>query len=632
MKKIIVVLIVLWSIVNGQWSMAQVGTWCNYLAYSDVQQIQEAGNDIFVLASNDLYQYNKQDQSIRTYDKTNGLSDTYITHIRWCQQAKRLIAVYQNSNIDLIDTNGDVINISSLYNKSVIGDKTVNKICIDGIYAYLICGFGVVKIDMKLALIAYTYTPSNPDFPVDIPDEKNDGYEKYIELVKTLTPGGPKYNTFGYLHTYKDKLYSTNGIMEQKAHAQVMDQQREWEIYQNDIEDIIGHRFVGLTSIDIDPKDDSHVFCSGQTGVYEFKNGKFLKEYTNDNSPLKTAKTVGHNNKDYVIVVDGKFDNQGNYWCLNSVSPSTSLLKLTPEGQWVDYHSSKLMVSEGWSLDDMRGINFDSDGTLWFCNNWIRKPDVIRCNIDTKEITLFDNRVNQDGASLSFSAVRCITFDRNRNIWVGTNTGLFVLERKNIDAGNINFYTQIKVPRNDGTDYADYLLNELDITAIAVDGANRKWVGTSYDGVYLISEDNMSQIHHFTQDNSPLISNNISSIAIDNKTGEVFFGSENGLSSYVSNAVEPNTEMTEDNVWAYPNPVNPDYTGPITITGLTFNADVKIVSANGLLINEGRSNGGTFTWDGCDKKGNRVASGIYMVITATSDGKKGTVCKIAVIK
>ena len=175
MKKIIVVLIVLWSMVNGQWSMAQVGTWRNYLAYSDVQQIQEAGNDIFVLASNDLYQYNKQDQSIRTYDKTNGLSDTYITHIRWCQQAKRLIAVYQNSNIDLIDTNGDVINISSLYNKSVIGDKTVNKICIDGIYAYLICGFCVVKIDMKLALIAYTYTPSNPDFPVDIPDEKNDG-------------------------------------------------------------------------------------------------------------------------------------------------------------------------------------------------------------------------------------------------------------------------------------------------------------------------------------------------------------------------------------------------------------------------------------------------------------------------
>ena len=89
--------------------------------------------------------------------------------------------------------------------------------------------------------------------------------------------------------------------------------------------------------------------------------------------------------------------------------------------------------------------------------------------------------------------------------------------------------------------------------------------------------------------------------------------------------------MDKDNVWAYPNPVTPDYTSLITVTGLTYDADVKITSSNGALIAEGRSNGGQFTWDGCDKKGRRVASGIYMVVTATKDGKKGTVCKIAVI-
>jgi flagellar hook assembly protein FlgD len=89
--------------------------------------------------------------------------------------------------------------------------------------------------------------------------------------------------------------------------------------------------------------------------------------------------------------------------------------------------------------------------------------------------------------------------------------------------------------------------------------------------------------------------------------------------------------MTDDNVYAYPNPVTPDYTGQITIVGLSYNADVKITASNGALIAEGRSNGGMFTWNGCDKKGKRVASGIYMVITATSDGKKGVVCKIAII-
>ena len=89
--------------------------------------------------------------------------------------------------------------------------------------------------------------------------------------------------------------------------------------------------------------------------------------------------------------------------------------------------------------------------------------------------------------------------------------------------------------------------------------------------------------------------------------------------------------MNKDNVWAYPNPVTHDYTGLITITGLSYNASIKIVSSNGALIAEGQSNGGIFTWDGCDKDGKRVASGVYMVISATNDGNKGTVCKIAVI-
>ena len=100
----------------------------------------------------------------------------------------------------------------------------------------------------------------------------------------------------------------------------------------------------------------------------------------------------------------------------------------------------------------------------------------------------------------------------------------------------------------------------------------------------------------------------------------------------MSDATATNETMTKDNVYAYPNPVRPDYTGLITVTGLTMDADVKIVTANGTLVAEGRSNGGTFTWDGCDEDGKRVASGVYMVQTATSDGKKGTVCKIAIVR
>ena len=133
------------------------------------------------------------------------------------------------------------------------------------------------------------------------------------------------------------------------------------------------------------------------------------------------------------------------------------------------------------------------------------------------------------------------------------------------------------------------------------------------------------------EDNSYLLSNTVYSTAINQKNGKVYFLTNKGLCSYQSDATEPTEEMTEDNVFAYPNPVTPDYTGLITITGLTYDADVKITSSNGALIAQGRSNGGMFTWDGNDRQGKRVASGIYMVITATSEGNKGIVCKIAII-
>ena len=130
MKRILIILLCLISIK----SYTQVGTWKNHLAYHDVQSICKAGDELFVLASNDIYQYNLNDQSIITYDKTKGLSDNLITHIAWNNKAKRLIAVYQNSNINLIDANGNITNISAFYNKTMTEDKTVSQITIDDIY------------------------------------------------------------------------------------------------------------------------------------------------------------------------------------------------------------------------------------------------------------------------------------------------------------------------------------------------------------------------------------------------------------------------------------------------------------------------------------------------------------------
>jgi hypothetical protein len=251
--------------------------------------------------------------------------------------------------------------------------------------------------------------------------------------------------------------------------------------------------------------------------------------------------------------------------------------------------------------------------------------------MQTDAIKAYEVFVNQDDTPTSLhQGVRCVVEDLNKNIWIGTDMGPFMLER-NVINQNGSTFTQVKVPRNDGTNYADYLLAGIDISSIAIDGAGRKWFATNGNGVYLISADNLTQLQHFTVDNSPLLSNTVLSVAMNQTSGEVFFGTENGLCSYISDATETNSEMSSDNVWAYPNPVDPGYTGLITITGLTYDADVKIVSSNGALVAQGRSNGGTFTWDGHDQKGRRVASGVYMVMTATKSGEKGTVCKIAIV-
>ena len=136
---------------------AQVGTWQNHLAYYELQNICAASDkQLFVLASNSLYQYNQNDESITTYDKVNGLSDTYITHIAWNPKAQKLIVIYQNSNIDLIDTKGNIINISALYTKIMTESKEVNSLVIDDIYAWLDCDFGYVKVNMQKAEITDT--------------------------------------------------------------------------------------------------------------------------------------------------------------------------------------------------------------------------------------------------------------------------------------------------------------------------------------------------------------------------------------------------------------------------------------------------------------------------------------------
>ena len=674
MKKVIITLLL--CMTNYALCIAQIGTWKAYMAYHDIQQIQAAGDELFVMASNDLYQYNKKDQSIVTYDKVNGLNDTYITQIRWCQQAKRLVIIYNNSNIDLLQTNGNVTNISDIYTKAITGDKTVNSIYIYNQYAYLACGFGIVKVNVKDAEISESYilgfsvtavtisgnniyaqsknkgtwmaslsdnliNKGNWKITTDTPSfsQDTDDYDNNIDLVKTLKPGGPKSNNNLFLLFKNKKLYTCGKIIGGNFDPNIPGtilswDGNDWTYFQDQLDTITKHSYCDLTTLDVDPTDPTHLFAGGRTGLYEFRNGMFIKEYNYHNSVLKTTAAIGQDSKDYTFVQTVVFDNNGHLWLFNSGSNKGSLYEITKDGEWISHHKKEFFNTSNRTYDNIVNAMFDSRGILWCCNDRFVEPALICYQQSTDEAIVYKGFINQDGTSLeNVYGVSCVAEDLDGNIWVGTNRGLLMIEKENIGKNaNEMVFTQVKVPRNDGTNYADYLLAGLNITCIKVDNDGNKWVGTNGNGVYQISRDNMTELNHFTTENSYLLSDVVGGIDINDNTGEVFIGTNNGLCSYMGGVTKKVTEMTEDNVYAYPNPVKPDYSGPITITGLTYNADVKILSASGVLIAEGKSNGQLFTWDGCDKNGNRVASGVYMVAIATNTGEKGVVCKIAIIR
>lgn len=642
------------------------------MAYSNVQWIEKGGNMLYVLASNDLYSYNEKDNSIQTFDKVNGLNDTDIEFIAWNNVAKCLVIAYSDQNIDLLTQKGEIISLSDYYRKTMTANKKINNLYVEGQYCYVSTGFGILKINVSKAEISdtynlgfnvnytyiegkYIYAASNEQglFRALLSDNLLDRNNwqwvgnyvaqnktiapELLEKVKALQPGGPKYNRFFFMQYLNNRLYTTGGAFEpgaigvnQPGTIQVL-KNGEWDIYQDELDKITGYYYHDMNCLAVDPKNPEHVFAGGRAGLYEFLNGKLKRYFNKDNSLLRPSVHKGIElGNDYVVIQGLVFDRKNNLWILNSGTKTTSLLKLSPDGTMTDYSKPQLM-NKGLSLHVMRRPILDSRGLIWFVNSHYEAPGLFCYNPETDKLNVYNNFKNQDGSSIMVIQMRCVVEDAYQNIWVGTNVGPLRLTTEQMKNPSEAIFEQIKIPRNDGTNLADYLLAGVDISCMAIDGGGRKWFGTNGNGVYLISADNMKQVQHFLSDNSKLISNNIESIAINDKTGEVFIGTDKGLCSYMSDATKPSDNPGGEETYAYPNPVRPNYTGLITVVGLAFNSDVKIVTTNGVLVAKGTSNGGTFTWDGNDLNGKRVASGVYMVQTSDQEGNNGTVCKIAIV-
>ncbi len=371
--------------------------------------------------------------------------------------------------------------------------------------------------------------------------------------------------------------------------------------------------------ITVDPANSQKAYASAWFGgmVVVGTEGA-IKLYDETNSTLRKRSGLD----DYLRVGGTAMDNQGNLWVTNSET-DTPLSVKKQNGDWLAFPNAGLFDTQtrvGKIIIDMQGqkwINLHGSGIFLFKEHNLDNAN----SFDARRLT---TQSGQGG--LPNNRVHSMAVDHSGYVWVGTEEGVGVFYSPGRAFSNEPFDAhRIIVEQEDG--FAGYLLETETVTAITVDGSNKKWFGTARSGAFLLSADGRETVFHFNEDNSPLPSNNILDITINEKNGEVFFATDRGLASYRAFATEAGPRHSAD-VYAYPNPVRRGYEGYIAVKGLVRNANVKITDISGNLVWETVAEGGQAIWNGQDLHGRRPSTGVYLVFSTNDDGEETMVTKI----
>ncbi len=375
-----------------------------------------------------------------------------------------------------------------------------------------------------------------------------------------------------------------------------------------------------MTRILVNPNNEKQVYASSFfSGLLKIEQDVPTILYNEKNSGLETLTTEGPNYID-VRINGTAFDKSGNLWVTNS-RIKNGLKVLKTNGQWQSYSTAGILINA--ESTSYANIAIDKNGTKWIATN---RDGVIGFNESTN--TFKKMNFGADVGNLPIDDVRSVVVDTKNQLWIGTTKGLRVLS----NVGGFQTESQLKanpiIIMEDNL--AQELLYEQSITSIVVDGANDKWIGTADSGVFMVSSNGQETKYHFTINNSPLPSNFINDIKINSATGEVFIATNKGMVSFKGIATGANEDL--NNVYVYPNPVRPNYSGTVKVAGLIDKANIKITDIEGNLVYETTSTGGTIEWDTTAFGRYKVASGVYMVFISAQDGSETKVKKVMIIR
>jgi len=450
------------------------------------------------------------------------------------------------------------------------------------------------------------------------------GDGSYLSIV----PSSPANNNSRLLTTSGSNLYIATGNDDAASASVPAEIHRLKDQNWISVNEYSNNKLSGLkniTKVIPSPSNPEHYWASSQRdGLLEFEGQKILKQYNSINSPLESTngicKTGGLN-----------YDANGNLWITNPLGKN-QLHVLKQDGTWKSF-SYQGIDNQFSSAGDVIITKTD---TKWIIVNHsdlfaLRIQNTLDNSVDdlfrkTSVRSWFSN--SETTILKGFNQINILSEDHDGYLWVGTENGIVLYTNPESLFGDNEFYgVQPSVDLGDGL-FHPLLENEA-VNTIAVDGGNRKWFGTENSGVFLFSADGSKLIRHFNTDNSPLFSNNVSSIAINGQNGEVFFATERGLISWMGDATQG--DISFQRLYAWPNPVRETFHGNITIDGLTNESTVKITDVAGNLVYKTSSNGGRAIWDGKNQNGERINTGVYLIFCSDSEGNQSRIIKLLFI-